>query len=205
MHISAAAETARHTPVPDLPQGEATGSSLRVTTRRRLVLGGIMSSITAKVLLGTVAAMAATGGAAAANVLPNPVQAVVSDAAAVVGINLPSPDDDLAIGDDVDDLNEEQRPKVPADDRQDDDADDQGEDEADDQGQDADDQGNDADDQAEDADDQGNDADDQAEDADDQGNDADDQAEDADDQAEDADDQGEDDDDQDDDDQGEDD
>ena len=144
-----------------------------------------MSSITAKVLLGTVAAMAATGGAAAANVLPDPVQAVVSDAAAVVGINLPSPDDDLVIGEDLDDLNEENGPSVPADDRQDDDADDQGED--------ADDQGNDADDQGEDADDQGEDADDDdTADADDQGEDAVDQADDADDQGEEADEQGDD-------------
>ena len=169
-HIAAAAHAARLIPVPGPTRVEATGSSRRVTaTRRRLVLGGLMSSITAKVLLGTVAALAATGGAAAANVLPDPVQAVVSDAAAAFGINLPSPDDDLVIGEGLDDPNDEQRPNAPVDDRQDDDADDQGGDDTDagDQGEDADDQGEDADDQGDDDDQGGDDTDDDADDADD--------------------------------------
>ena len=56
------------------------------------MLSGFFGSLTAKVLVGTVAAAAATGGLAAGNLLPAPVQGAVSDLAGAVGIDLPRGD-----------------------------------------------------------------------------------------------------------------
>lgn len=174
-HIGAAAKASRGAPFSNPAQPEAAVSSLRAAVRRRrFALGGLMSSVTAKVLLGTMTALAATGGAAAANVLPDPVQAVVADLAGVVGIDLPSPDDDrpAAVVTDDDDPLDETGEKPPAEDPVDDDAVDEGDDDSDDQGDDgvADDQ--DDDDQGDDgvADDQGdNDQGDNDQGGDDQG------------------------------------
>ena len=198
-HIGAAAQASRLAPVPNPARAEARTSSLRATARkRRFALGGLMTSVTAKVLVATATALAATGGAAAAGILPDPVQTVLADAAGVVGINLPSPDKDglaTVLGDDegsVDGVDEESQSfdddqgddeagdgGVVADDpAADDPADDQGDDEAGDGGVVADDAAADdpADDQGDDeAGDGGVVADDSAADvpADDQGDDGD--------------------------------
>jgi hypothetical protein len=74
------------TGVPDKDPGR------RPRWRKRLVLGGIFGSITAKIaLLGVVAATAATGGLAAAGSLPNSLQSAVAGAAGNVGVRLPNP------------------------------------------------------------------------------------------------------------------
>lgn len=93
-HVALAAEVARtfvgtsqtvqqpHRPVPRLRE-----------RRRKLVLATLLSSLVGKIVVGSVAVAAATGGAAAAGVLPDPVQEVVADAASHIGIDLPSPAD----------------------------------------------------------------------------------------------------------------
>jgi hypothetical protein len=63
--------------------------------RRRLVLAGVFSGIWAKAALGAVA-LAAVGTGAATGSLPDPIQSVVSDVAAWIGVDLPSPEDDVA-------------------------------------------------------------------------------------------------------------
>ncbi|MBI5156375.1 MAG: hypothetical protein HZA58_00025 [Acidimicrobiia bacterium] len=57
--------------------------------RRRLLVRGALSGITAKVILGTAVALAATGGAAATGILPGPVQSLIADGAAHLGLDLP--------------------------------------------------------------------------------------------------------------------
>ena len=64
--------------------------------RRKIVLSSILGSITTKILLGVVAAAAATGGLAAAGALPTPVQNAVASAAGGVGVNLPNPQETAA-------------------------------------------------------------------------------------------------------------
>lgn len=64
--------------------------------RRKIVLSSIFGSITTKILLGVVAAAAATGGLAAAGALPTPVQNAVASAAGGVGVNLPNPQETTA-------------------------------------------------------------------------------------------------------------
>ena len=61
--------------------------------RKRLVFGSIFGgSITAKIaIIGVVAATAATGGLAAAGVLPSPLQSAVAGVAGNLGIRLPNP------------------------------------------------------------------------------------------------------------------
>jgi hypothetical protein len=59
--------------------------------RRKLVWSSIFGSVTAKVLVGVVAAAAATGGLAAAGSLPRPVQNAVASAASGVGVSIPDP------------------------------------------------------------------------------------------------------------------
>lgn len=67
------------------------GRNNRPRWRRNLVSSSLFGSITAKILAGVVAAAAATGGLAAANALPKPVQAAVASAAGTVGVHLPDP------------------------------------------------------------------------------------------------------------------
>jgi hypothetical protein len=62
--------------------------------RRRLVLAGVFSGFWAKAALGAVA-LAAVGTGAATGSLPDPIQSVVSDVAAWIGVDLPSPGDEL--------------------------------------------------------------------------------------------------------------
>ena len=59
--------------------------------RRRTVLSSLFASLTAKIAGVAVAAVAATGGLAAAGALPGPVQQAVSSAAAAIGVQLPTP------------------------------------------------------------------------------------------------------------------
>jgi hypothetical protein len=59
--------------------------------RRKLVWSSVFGSVTAKVLVGVVAAAAATGGLAAAGSLPRPVQNAVASAAGGVGVSIPDP------------------------------------------------------------------------------------------------------------------
>lgn len=59
--------------------------------RRRTVFSTLFASLTAKVAGVAIAAAAATGGLAAAGALPGPAQQAVSDAAATIGIHIPSP------------------------------------------------------------------------------------------------------------------
>ncbi|MGH2719600.1 MAG: hypothetical protein ACRDJU_13630 [Actinomycetota bacterium] len=59
--------------------------------RRKIVLSSIFGSITTKILIGVVAAAAATGGLAAAGALPTPVQNAVASAADGVGVSIPNP------------------------------------------------------------------------------------------------------------------
>jgi hypothetical protein len=70
------------------PEGQASGLP---KWRRRSVLSSVFASLTAKIAGVTIAAMAATGGLAAAGALPAPAQAAVASAAASVGITLPAP------------------------------------------------------------------------------------------------------------------
>lgn len=62
-----------------------------IPRRRRLVLRGALSGLTAKILFGTAVALAATGGAAATGILPDPIQSVLADGASHIGIELPDP------------------------------------------------------------------------------------------------------------------
>ena len=59
--------------------------------RRRLLFRGALSGLTAKILFGTAVALAATGGAAATGILPDPIQSVLADGASHFGIELPHP------------------------------------------------------------------------------------------------------------------
>lgn len=64
--------------------------------RRRTVFSTLFASFTAKIAGVAIAATAATGGLAAAGVLPAPAQQAVSQAAATVGITLPAPHHEAA-------------------------------------------------------------------------------------------------------------
>jgi hypothetical protein len=67
------------------------GGAEKPPWRRKVVLSSLFGSITAKILVGVVAATAATGGLAAAGALPRPVQNAVASAAEGVGVSLPNP------------------------------------------------------------------------------------------------------------------
>lgn len=67
-------------------------AALLPTLRRKVVLSGFFGSLTAKILAGTVAAAAATGGLAAGNHLPAPAQSVVAEVGSLVGLDFPTPD-----------------------------------------------------------------------------------------------------------------
>ncbi|HLI56790.1 MAG TPA: hypothetical protein VKY26_07100, partial [Actinomycetota bacterium] len=76
------------------PAGARAGSGSgdgRPPWRRKIVLSSIFGSITTKILVGVVAAAAATGGLAAAGALPTPVQNAVASAAGGVGVGIPNP------------------------------------------------------------------------------------------------------------------
>ncbi len=85
-HIAAAALAVAATPPTDRLHPAA------APRRRRRLLRGALSGLTVKILLGATAALAVTGGAATAGILPDPVQAVFSDGAALLGIEIPHPD-----------------------------------------------------------------------------------------------------------------
>jgi hypothetical protein len=72
-HVIAAATAARENPAP----ASSPESSGRPTWRRRTVFAGLLSTIFGKILLGAVAVAAATAGAGAAGVLPDPIQGFV--------------------------------------------------------------------------------------------------------------------------------
>jgi len=72
-HVMAAAAAARENPAP-VPTLEAPG---RPTWRRRTVFAGLLSTAFGKIFLGAVAVAAATAGAGAADVLPDPIQGFV--------------------------------------------------------------------------------------------------------------------------------
>jgi len=73
-HITAAAEMARTAPA----RRPAVASTTPVL-RRRTVFTGLITTIIGKVLVGSMAVAAATAGAAAAGVLPDPVQGFMDD------------------------------------------------------------------------------------------------------------------------------
>jgi len=58
--------------------------------RRRAVLSSLFASLSAKIAGVAIAAVAATGGLAAAGALPGPAQQAVSNAASTIGIHVPS-------------------------------------------------------------------------------------------------------------------
>jgi hypothetical protein len=64
--------------------------------RRRTVFSTLFASLTAKIAGVAVAAVAATGGLAAAGALPSPAQQAVASAASTIGIHLPSPHTSLS-------------------------------------------------------------------------------------------------------------
>jgi len=73
-HIASAAETARLAPA-----SRPAATSTAPIWRRRTVFTGLITTIFGKVLAGAMAVAAATAGAAAAGVLPDPVQGFVDE------------------------------------------------------------------------------------------------------------------------------
>ena len=69
-HMAAAAAASREAPVPMMVPGSPT----RRLWRRRTVFAGLLSTIIGKIFVGAVALAAATAGAGAAGVLPDPVE-----------------------------------------------------------------------------------------------------------------------------------
>ena len=63
---------------------------LPVRRRRRFALAAVTSTFVGQLLLGTAAVAAVGAGAAAAGVLPPPLQSAVSEVAGTVGLELPS-------------------------------------------------------------------------------------------------------------------
>lgn len=101
-----AAQAAAHLhPTPATDDTVATGHR-RFAARVRRVLG--ITGV--KIALAATAAAATTGGLAATDSLPRPVQAVVADLAGHVGIDLPAPDDDQRVDDGVRDVIEDSGP-----------------------------------------------------------------------------------------------
>lgn len=99
-HVAAIVKAARL--IPDKgdpvvrPASKAHGPGWQVSglpkwRRTRVMLTQLFATLTAKIAAGAVAAVAATSGLAVAGALPDPAQQAVSDAAARVGITLPSP------------------------------------------------------------------------------------------------------------------
>jgi len=86
MQVAAASSAA-------LAAGRATRGLLPAPGRRRLWFRGALSGLTAKILLGTAAALAATGGAAATGILPDAVQNALAEGASHIGIELPHSDE----------------------------------------------------------------------------------------------------------------
>ncbi len=92
-HISKAMTEARSAPNSDVAEAPSTRPLRRL--RRRVALSGMFSSLAAKLILGSAVALASTAGAAAAGILPDPIQSVAADAASILGIDLPDPGDDI--------------------------------------------------------------------------------------------------------------
>jgi hypothetical protein len=93
-HLAAMVDAARLHPDQTQPSAVpvfAGLAALLTTWRRKVVLSGFFGTLTAKIVAGTVVATAATGGLAAGNLLPAPVQQAVAGAAGAVGIDLPMP------------------------------------------------------------------------------------------------------------------
>ena len=86
-HIAAAASLARETPAPVTDRSPV----VAFPWYRRVVVRGAGLGLTAKLLLGGAVAVAATGGAAAGGILPDPVQGVIADTVSHVGIHIPNP------------------------------------------------------------------------------------------------------------------
>jgi len=89
-HISKAMTEARSAPNSEVAEVPSTRPLGRL--RRRIALSGMFSSL--KLILGSAVALASTAGAAAAGILPDPIQSVAADAASILGIDLPDPGDD---------------------------------------------------------------------------------------------------------------
>lgn len=62
--------------------------------RRRRMFSTFLGTLLGKLVVGGVAAAAATGALGAAGALPDPVQSAVSDVVSVVGVDLPHPGED---------------------------------------------------------------------------------------------------------------
>jgi len=91
-HITRAAAVAGSAP-DAIPAAAAASPNRSRRLLRRFALSGLFSSLAAKMVLGTAVALAATAGAAAAGILPDPIQSVAADAAEIIGIDIPDPDD----------------------------------------------------------------------------------------------------------------
>lgn len=85
-HVAAAAALARQT-----PQTATTPDAAPAPWYRRVLVRGAGLGLTAKLLLGTAVAVAATGGAAAGGILPGPIQSAIADGASHIGLRLPNP------------------------------------------------------------------------------------------------------------------
>ena len=100
-HLAAAVEASRLTTDKGEPavrpaskaQGPESQASGLPKWRRRSVLSSLFASLAAKIAGVAVAAVAATGGLAAAGALPAPAQQAIASAASSVGFSLPSPGD----------------------------------------------------------------------------------------------------------------
>lgn len=75
----------------------------RRATRRRSMIAGLLAPLWAKIAVAAGAAVLATGGLAAADVLPQPAQDAVASAAERIGLELPSSED----GEEVEAVEEE--------------------------------------------------------------------------------------------------
>ena len=89
--------------------------------RRRPVLRKMFAPLAAKVAVAVVALLTAFSGLAVAGTLPRPLQSFAADAASLVGVDLPNPDEAAVVTDRGDDQGEDQAEE----------SDDQGEDQAD--------------------------------------------------------------------------
>jgi len=75
-HISKAMTEARSAPNSEVAEVPSTRPLGRL--RRRIALSGMFSSLAAKLILGSAVALASTAGAAAAGILPDPIQSVAA-------------------------------------------------------------------------------------------------------------------------------
>lgn len=95
-HLALMAEDIRNLD-PTIAGGSPTHPAVTPSTpRRKSMLSTLFASLSAKIAAASFAAVAATGGLAAAGALPDPAQQAVADAAAKIGLHLPSPEDDAS-------------------------------------------------------------------------------------------------------------